>query len=146
MAGKHLYVVQESQKLQLSSDTPAGVSQPTGPESPWLHCDVPSVGIHRLCGASAKRWSVIIPITNPHSSEENTSETLYIYHMSQCYAAQLESLSTKNSLVELCCDSNNSKQFLCTLKLMPLIFIHFRSKWLIFVFPNYVDIECMKFY
>lgn len=32
----------------LSSGTPVAVSQPTGPEPPWLHCGVPSVGIHQL--------------------------------------------------------------------------------------------------
>lgn len=37
-----------TQRPLLSYGTPAAVSQPTGPEPPWLHCGAPSVDIHQL--------------------------------------------------------------------------------------------------
>lgn len=42
------FVAQENQKPQLSSESPATASLPTGPAPPWLHCDAPSVYIHQL--------------------------------------------------------------------------------------------------
>lgn len=68
-------------------------------------------------------WSVSKKVVSNHSNNKSPFWRKHerdpvhtVYHMSQCYAAQVESLSTMNTLVEVCCDSNNSKQILCPLK------------------------------
>lgn len=48
LAGAPRYLALGTQMPLISSGTPAAVSQPTGPEPPWLHCGAPSVDIHQL--------------------------------------------------------------------------------------------------